>query len=936
MSKFHFYSIAALLIAATWGCPAYADDASKPATGSLPVYPLMASAKHARVKADCQKADLADSEALKIAQLNAADQQAIAECWSERGLADLQRGRFDDAYRHLDRALKIYRQQSPSEAYADALHVVGRMWQTRGDVHESIRALAKSVSIYTQVEGSSHLKLAHAYSDLAQANIGGGALELVQLHANSALALCEAGQWSMAACKGEALAGIGDAYLEAGDLTAALEKYQEVLAALQLELGSAHIRTLAMQAKVAVTQAKLSGDLSSYEAAIKVLQTQLLMQELSYGSVSVEVADTLNNLACLHNKIQANELALIEIERAIAIREKIQGMYATSLVAPLITYANILKSSAQFDEMLAQVSRALGLGWADVSYRETLALYDLLVNYAQAKNNPQAAIYFSKRAAEKTLTGGRVLRLANQSLGRNFVAVRSTVFRNLIANLFQQGRLVEAQDAMDLLKENEYLDFVGEVGNEMRTAELNAFEEQKKHQFNAAVSMLMNAQYLSVQEKKRNEQASTSITPDLLQVQEQKITSMRSDFDAFLKDFFIAFKQTEGEPATPPAEDVASADAKLKMLTHLGHAAVMLHYFVAEQSSTILLTTTKGRSLHKLDIAAEALQKKVKSFLDAVQNPRRDPLPLAQDLYQILIAPIAANLQDAQAQTLLFSLDSVLHQLPMAALHDGKRYLVQQFNLSLQTQAQTQTERENFPVVAAREVRIGALGLTHAVQGFRALPGVKRELLGIVKQGKRGVFPGEVLFDDAFTEKSLQKILAKNYPALHVASHFVFKPGRDADSFLLMGDGSQLSVSQLKQGGFDFSHTDLLTLSACDTDTTGKNLNGLEVEGLGAVLQKRGARSILATKWAIEDQSTAIFMPNFYRNWSRHFSKAQALRLAQRAFIEDEISASSRQVRQRGAKRIRTDHSAAYLVDPKRPYAHPYYWAAFVLMGNWW
>lgn len=931
MSKFHFFSIAVMFAVTSWSYSGHASESLTAVTVSTPLPTGMAPDEYTRVNNEFQAVALKYEAALKIAELNVSDEIAIADCLAKLGSAYLKLDQFNLTYLHLNRALTIYRRHPPSESYAEALHVLGNMWLERDDGHEAIRALAKSVAIYAQIQGSSRLNFAHTYADLASANIRAGALELAQLHAKSAVLLCEADQSTIAACKGVALERIGDANLQAGDLSAALEIYQKVLAALRVELGVAHIRTVEMQAKVMMARARLAGSFASYEEAIKALQAQFSIHELNYGRVSIEVADTLNKLAWLYEKTQAIDLAIINVERSIRVREKILGPWSTSLVAALINQANILQSSGKHDEVLAPVSRALGLGWDDVSYEEKLAIFDLLSTYAQAVSNPHAAIYFSKRAAEMALTGGRMLRLANQALGRNYVAVRSSIFRNLIANLMQQGRVVEAQDSLDLLKENEYLDYVGDAGKEMRTANLNPFEDEKKHQFNAALGKLVAAQYSWGKEEKRNELALKKMDLHFFHMQEKKIVAMQMEFDAFLKDFFAAFKQEESNADIPPKEDVASAESKLKSLRNLSDTAAMLYYFVDEKQTYILLTTQEGCRLHKIDVASDILQRKVKKFLELAQNPRRDPLPLAKDLYQILIAPIAADLERAKADTLLLSLDGILRHLPIAALHDGKNYLVQKYSLSLLTQSGI----GNLTAGDGRALQIGALGLTRSVQGFRALPGVKRELSGIVKQGNRGIFPGEVLLDDAFTEQALQKILSKNYPVLHIASHFIFKPGNDTESFLLLGDGSQLSVNQLKQAKFNFSHTELLTLSACETDAVGKNLNGLAVEGLGAVLQKRGAKSILATKWSVEDQSTAIFMSNFYRNWFRHLTKTQALRLAQRIFIEDKMAATSTQVRQRGAKRLRTDQTAAYLFDPQRPYAHPYYWAGFVLMGNW-
>jgi CHAT domain-containing protein len=95
---------------------------------------------------------------------------------------------------------------------------------------------------------------------------------------------------------------------------------------------------------------------------------------------------------------------------------------------------------------------------------------------------------------------------------------------------------------------------------------------------------------------------------------------------------------------------------------------------------------------------------------------------------------------------------------------------------------------------------------------------------------------------------------------------------------------------------------ELLVLSACQT-ATGDRRAALGLAGLAV---RSGARSTLATLWSVNDRSTALFMVEFYRELGQPgVTKAQAVRNAQLALL-------------------------------KQPqYEHPYYWAPFILLGNW-
>jgi len=178
---------------------------------------------------------------------------------------------------------------------------------------------------------------------------------------------------------------------------------------------------------------------------------------------------------------------------------------------------------------------------------------------------------------------------------------------------------------------------------------------------------------------------------------------------------------------------------------------------------------------------------------------------------------------------------------------------------------------------------------------------------------------------------------------LHIASHFRFVPGSDA-SFLLLGDGSHLTLRDIRARGLRFNHVDLLTLSACETAVGGGHgENGLEVEGLGVLAQKQGARAVLATLWPVADASTGQLMQQFYRLRQKDSTtKAEALRQAQLMLLHGASSTRSMAsgagatTGERGVIRATAGVAApTFTTDPAQPYAHPYYWAPFILMGNW-
>jgi CHAT domain-containing protein len=225
------------------------------------------------------------------------------------------------------------------------------------------------------------------------------------------------------------------------------------------------------------------------------------------------------------------------------------------------------------------------------------------------------------------------------------------------------------------------------------------------------------------------------------------------------------------------------------------------------------------------------------------------------------------------------------------------------------------------------------------------LPAVPVELDEIVRAGDsdgEGILPGSVELDENFTPATFSEALESNPAVVHIASHFNFTTGTDADSYLLMGGGNKLTLADFKTGNYPLGSVDLLTLSACQTalgDT--QRRNGREVEGFGALAQNQGAASVMATLWSVADGSTGLFMREFYRRrQADHLTKAEAMREVQMAFISGDLRPDTAPVALRGAIRelpssASVPKAARYTPPANAPFAHPFFWAPFILMGNW-
>ena len=427
--------------------------------------------------------------------------------------------------------------------------------------------------------------------------------------------------------------------------------------------------------------------------------------------------------------------------------------------------------------------------------------------------------------------------------------------------------------------------------------------------------------------------------PSRTEAENKRLAQIESDlvvagqaFQKFLDKLNDELKTTKDAGKVSQLRDT---QGMMEDLRELGHGAVALYTVVGEDTFSIVLTTADVQKAYQVPIKAADLNRKVLAFRATLQNPTLDPLPLAQELYKILLAPVEKDLRTAKAELLMWSLDGVLRYVPMAALHDGEKYLVESYRHAVFTPA----SNARLHLEPSKHWRALGLGVTKAHgENIPALPGVAEEMRGIIKSdgNSSGVLPGTIKLDEQFTEASMLTGLRERNNVVHIASHFQFQPGNETNSALLLGDGSLLSLAQIKTWQNPFGGVELLTLSACNTATGGSGANGKEVEGFGVLAQLKGARAVVASLWPVADRSTMRLMQEFYQLRESGLTKAEAMRQVQRKMLHGELAMTNAMAtRSIVHEEDKTAGLPKFKADPKKPFAHPYYWAPFILIGNW-
>jgi CHAT domain-containing protein len=342
---------------------------------------------------------------------------------------------------------------------------------------------------------------------------------------------------------------------------------------------------------------------------------------------------------------------------------------------------------------------------------------------------------------------------------------------------------------------------------------------------------------------------------------------------------------------------IADFKSRQRAIETIAPGSAVLYPISLPDRVELLVSFGREQAQFTVPVSEAVLSAEVLRFRELLEKrTTNEYLVPARQLYDQLIRPIDAALAAHHVDTLVVVPDTVLRIVPFAALHDGRNFLVERYATAI---------APSLRLIDPKQLQAGGslalvVGVSQSEQGYVALPEVPREVAGV-----QAIEGGKTLLDNAFTEASFADALKTTpYNVVHMASHAEFSTD-PKQSFILAHDG-KLTLDKLEADiKFDErrdSALELLVLSACET-ASGNDRAAL---GLAGVALKAGARSAVASLWYISDQAAEGLIIDFYRNLqSRRLSKAQALQAAQRRLI-----ASQR-------------------------FAHPAYWAPFLLIGNW-
>jgi CHAT domain-containing protein/lipopolysaccharide biosynthesis regulator YciM len=788
-------------------------------------------------------------------------------------------GNYQQGLKSVQQALVIAQELKNPALESKALQILGNIYRSQKDYQKALELTQKSLDIAKQLQ-SPPLQLRPLFT---LANIYG---ELGDYEKNIELyqqVVAITRQLDNRLEEGIALFGMGNAYWYQGN-------YQKTVA-----LGE-QVLTISQEFKrpllTALSQLLLSighGDLGNDQKAIDNAQKYLTFARQVKNPVFEKTGLTL--LGRLNHKFGRKQAAITHYQQALAI-----------------TLENQIPGA------------------------ENAGIYAGLARVYRDLNQPQMAInyykqYVNRIEAVRGNIEGLPPQLQQSFLNAIYDFDRGTIadiYRELAGLLLAQGRNAEAQQVLELLKVQEISDFI-------------AKEEEK-------AQLPLTPKEIAIQKNQGTLIAFGQRVNECERQQCSQLKELRNQRDNLNREFAQRLQEIEKQYDGRDPNLIYPGnflDAAQKIVAQ---PSTILIYPLVLEDKIWIMWASQGviiRAVEVKNVGQAQVNATVEKFRKLLETPTSDVAEIkatGKILYDWLVKPIEAEIKANKIENLVFSLDRSTRYIPLNALFDGEKYLVEHYNISTVISAgltnmsdRLPTNTENTPVLA--------LGVSQAKSGYNALPNVIPELNAIVRtktNESQGIYPGLKFLNQEFTWESLRDNLGGK-KILHIATHGKFVPQNPQASYLLLGNGDKLPIAEINLlQNWDKTH--LVVLSACETSSGGANQNGIEIAGISSYfLGTNKAQAVIASLWQVNDASTSQLMQRFYSHLSNNNrpTKIQALRQAQLNLLHGDGSVVSQSERETRSIRVDPLTDAA---SRNRPgaigYSHPYYWAAFILIGN--
>jgi CHAT domain-containing protein/tetratricopeptide (TPR) repeat protein len=860
-------------------------------------------------------------------------------------------GQYQEAINYYQLSLVIFRQIGNHKGELSSLNNLSKIYNSLGQNQKAIESHLQSLDINKKIgdlngEASALNSLGIAYSSLGQYQ---KAIDYYQ----QSLAIAK----KIGSLKIEMfpMIGLGNVYNFLSQYQKAIDYYQKSLA-IAKKIGD-----LSSEGILLNNLGDISNSLGQPRKAIEFHQQSLAIAK-KIGDLSGEGV-SLNGLGNVYSSLKQYQKAINYYQKSLLTRKKNGDLHGEGIT--LISLGNAYNSIGQHQEAIEFHQQSLAItkrigdrsseGYSLISLGDTynfLEQYQKAIEYYQQSlaiareisdrkvegsslNNigylflkqkqPELAIVFYKQSVNVRESIRKSIQGLSKEEKESYLSTIAQTYRDLADLLLKQGRILEAQQVLELLKVEEIRAY---------TRNTRAVDDTNGIATNKTETKTIDKHSSLIALGLRVDQCEQQKCPELRQLIKER-QDVANEYDKTVETLVkeIRDRTTNDKAFFDPTlvgkmEDIVSAQPK----------TILIYHLILKDKIWVLWASKGGitKSIEVPNVGLEKVSSNVLQLRNLLKSPENleELQKTSQQLREWLIPPqLQAELSANDIKHLVFAPDSVTRYIPMGVLYDGKKYLVENYTIATIISAGLTDTTSRLPN-PAKNTSVLAAGLSQPVSGYSPLPNVLTEINAIVRTAdnpNNGIYDGIKLLDSTFTKDSLLDNLGSHAIA-HIATHGKFVSGDPDKSFLVLGNGKTLPIPEIKKlRGLSKLH--LVVLSACQTALGGTNGDGTEISGISYFFLGIGAKSVIASLWEVSDDSTSLLMQQFYNNLSKSsdstpVTKSEAMQQAQLSLLRKQITAKDN---------IQRGNIAVVYRGGSKPtdnYSHPYYWSPFILIGN--
>ena len=669
-------------------------------------------------------------------------------------------------------------------------------------------------------------------------------------------------------------------------------------------------------------------NLGKQQKALECLN-QALPISRAVGDRSGE-ATILNNIGLVYLKLGDKQKALEYFNPGLAISRVVGNRLLEA--GTLDNIGNVYSNLGNNQKALEYLNQALPI---TRMVRDRSGEARTLNNIALVMNDQkqaEIAIAILKKSVNVYESISKDNEILPKTLQESYKKSIAAPYQSLAYLLIKQGRLPEAQAVLELLKLKEITTYTRDTQLPSKGISFTPAEQKTLDEFLNTYGTAADFA------RKLTECAGKCANLAQLETQRDRInTTIREMLDRLrvtLKDQVIDLSKLNTEEFNNAAKEIVNAQ--------LG--TVLIYPIITETKIQFLLAFKAGtgedaaitfRAIDGETLNSETLFATTQIFRNQLASSTSDLKTLqatSQKLYNWLIKPLEPEINQPHIKHLVFVTDRATRHIPIAALHDGTNYLITKPYTITTVLSASGTKPTAPPPKSPKLLAVGA----SQFQAAPALPYVETETNAIVQttQNPQGIFPGDRYLNTQFTFNVLKSNL-KNHNILHIATHGFLDAANIDNSYLLTSNGEKIDKSKIQLlNDYGLKNIHMVILSACNTGTGGKNSDNLEIAGISHYFMTNGAKSVIASLWQVNDPATALFMQQFYQHLKSGKTKAQAIQQVQQDFIDRKRTVQGTARRSEADINIQLDPGAIDRRSSATSFAHPYYWAPFILIGN--